>query len=154
MTHRARTPFKKCGCRHPIQVRYPSNNIASMSAFGRPPPLLAARQTSGEPSRSGSDSNGHNPDTPQHGRNKRTLIESACSACRRRKSRVSGGIVCDHARLATDLNFSVTDPDHHVHAARHFVQSAITKPKRVSPVGLPFDVGIRSWRRSAPRSES
>lgn len=57
-----------------------------------PPPFLAARHdhaTAGDPSRSGTDSNNDGQHRPPRGpRPKRTLIESACSACRRRKSRV------------------------------------------------------------------
>ncbi|KXL41907.1 hypothetical protein M433DRAFT_362901 [Acidomyces richmondensis BFW] len=79
-----------------------------MSGSARPhPPLLAARHdhpAAGDPSRSGSDNhnnnkhnnNDHNnnnsghPRPPRGPRPKRTLIESACSACRRRKSRCDG----------------------------------------------------------------
>lgn len=54
-----------------------------------PRPLLAARSSSGEKDGNGNASPGSNrPPGAASGRPKRTLIESACSACRRRKSRV------------------------------------------------------------------
>ncbi|KAK5112548.1 hypothetical protein LTR85_011240 [Meristemomyces frigidus] len=64
-----------------------------MSDPPRPPPFLAARHPSAtDYSKSSSDSgNGGNPDPMPPGRSKRTLIESACAACRRRKSKCDGG---------------------------------------------------------------
>nr|POF01212.1 hypothetical protein CFP56_21160 [Quercus suber] len=47
--------------------------------------MLAART----PSTGGSETTSSNPDPKRPGRPKRTLIESACQQCRRRKSRVS-----------------------------------------------------------------
>ncbi|KAF2215574.1 hypothetical protein CERZMDRAFT_93979 [Cercospora zeae-maydis SCOH1-5] len=65
-----------------------------MSASGHSRPLLAARSSSGDASKDGSsntsNANAPGPTRPPSGRPKRTLIESACSACRRRKSRCDG----------------------------------------------------------------
>ncbi|KAI5367450.1 Putative zn(2)-C6 fungal-type DNA-binding domain-containing protein [Septoria linicola] len=66
-----------------------------MSGPGHSMPLLAARSSSGEASKDSNNSNNGNsaptgPSRPPGGRPKRTLIESACSACRRRKSRCDG----------------------------------------------------------------
>ncbi|EMC92370.1 hypothetical protein BAUCODRAFT_286771 [Baudoinia panamericana UAMH 10762] len=67
---------------------------ALMSSAGRhqPPPLIAARSSKGSDSGSGDGS--RTPTNSEQrlagGRPKRTLIESACSACRRRKSRCDG----------------------------------------------------------------
>ncbi|KAM3425506.1 hypothetical protein BST61_g7453 [Cercospora zeina] len=65
-----------------------------MSAPGHSRPLLAARSSSADASKDGASNNSNasapGPARPPSGRPKRTLIESACSACRRRKSRCDG----------------------------------------------------------------
>lgn len=65
-----------------------------MSQPGHSRPLLAARTSSADASKDGAsnsnNSNAPGPTRPPSGRPKRTLIESACSACRRRKSRCDG----------------------------------------------------------------
>ncbi|KAK4627322.1 Nitrogen assimilation transcription factor nit-4 [Fulvia fulva] len=79
-----------------------------MSGTGRP--LLAARTSSGEKDSAGNTSPGpHRP----HGasRAKRTLIESACSACRRRKSRCDGlRPTCSRCQnLRTDCHYEAEE---------------------------------------------
>ncbi|EME46540.1 hypothetical protein DOTSEDRAFT_51990 [Dothistroma septosporum NZE10] len=79
-----------------------------MSGTGRP--LLAARTPSGEKDHAGNTSPG-----PQRShatsRAKRTLIESACSACRRRKSRCDGQRpTCSRCQnLRTDCHYEAEE---------------------------------------------
>lgn len=61
-----------------------------MSGPGHSRPLLAARSSSGDASKEGGTTPPAASHRPSGGRPKRTLIESACSACRRRKSRCDG----------------------------------------------------------------
>lgn len=76
------------------QVHY-----ARMSSSGRP---LLARKAPGSPP----DSSSLNQDQQSQGKAKRVLIESACAACRRRKSKVIARIL-KHRHTNTNQHHSV-----------------------------------------------
>ncbi|KAF2163645.1 hypothetical protein M409DRAFT_25833 [Zasmidium cellare ATCC 36951] len=73
-------------------------------------PLLAARTSSGDASKDGGNTSPGGGRQPG-GRPKRTLIESACSACRRRKSRCDGvRPTCSRCQnLRTDCHYEAEE---------------------------------------------
>ncbi|KAK3074868.1 hypothetical protein LTR53_002322 [Teratosphaeriaceae sp. CCFEE 6253] len=82
-------------------TRQPPAPMSGAARSARAPPVLAARPSAAD--ERGNDSDGSRKSTshrPGGTRQKRTLIESECSACRGRKSR-SGELGSDHINSAT-----------------------------------------------------
>ncbi|KAK4503985.1 hypothetical protein PRZ48_004900 [Zasmidium cellare] len=98
-------------------------------------PLLAARTSSGDATKDGGNTSPGGGRQPG-GRPKRTLIESACSACRRRKSR------CDGVRYGRSaVESSMKHTTHHAITGRHahdvkiYVPTVTTRQRRAKVAG-------------------
>jgi len=118
-----------------------------MSSTGKPPALRPAHhQTSANNPRNGDiNLNGSLPIPRSAGKSKRTLIENACAACRRRKSRVGAASLIQHSRRVrlTQLRSAVASV-RPAHAARRSKLVASTKPKKARVAGLRYDDATKS----------
>lgn len=131
-----------------------------MSAAGKPPALRPAqhqRESSANTPRNGEVNINGSLSVPRSaGKSKRTLIENACAACRRRKSRVGAAFSCNHSRCVRRLTQlrSAMASGPPAHAARRSRLAASTKPKKAKVAGLRSGDATKSWKPSALKCTS